>query len=142
MGFHKENDGAIQLGTNALFRIAQAGSHRFGGVPCLLRKRREPWLARRTGPQAALCRSSPISIPHGPSQNRSLEFVSGSLSCSRRFRRLSVIDNFIRGCLAAIADTSLPGIKAARELDRIAGMRGLSVHGAVGQRHHTLVPAA
>lgn len=57
--------------------------------------------------------------------NGSLDFVSDSLSCGRRFRILNVIDDFSRECLAAIVDTSLSGIRVARELDRIAEMRGL-----------------
>ena len=36
------------------------------------------------------------------------------------FRILNVIDDFNRECLAAVVDTSLSGIRVARELDRIA----------------------
>ena len=50
--------------------------------------------------------------------------MSDSLSCGRRFRILNVIDDFSRECLAAVVDTSLSGIRVARELDRIAEMRG------------------
>jgi len=50
--------------------------------------------------------------------------VSDSLSCGRRFRILNVIDDFSRECLAAVVDTSLSGIRVARELDHIAEMRG------------------
>jgi putative transposase len=35
-----------------------------------------------------------------------------------------VIDDFSRECLAVVADTSLSGIRVARELDRIAVLRG------------------
>ena len=50
--------------------------------------------------------------------------MSDSLSCGRRFRILNVIDDFSRECLAAVVDTSLSGIRVARELDRIAEIRG------------------
>jgi putative transposase len=43
---------------------------------------------------------------------------------SRRFRILSVIDDFSRECLASVVDTLLSGQRVARELDRIAEMRG------------------
>ena len=65
-----------------------------------------------------------MAIPQGPNQRWSLDFVSDSLSCGRRFRILNVIDDFSRECLAAVVDTSLSGERVARELDRIAEMRG------------------
>ena len=70
-----------------------------------------------------------MAIPQGSNQRWSLDFVSDSLSCGRRFRILNVIDDFSRECLAAVVDTSLSGIRVARELDRIAEMRGkLRIH--------------
>jgi len=65
-----------------------------------------------------------MTVPQGPNQRWSLDFVSDSLSCGRRFRILNVIDDFSRECLAAVVDTSLSGNRVARELDRIAEMRG------------------
>lgn len=35
-----------------------------------------------------------------------------------------VIDDFSRECLAAVVDTSIDGARVARELDRIAELRG------------------
>ena len=46
------------------------------------------------------------------------------MSNGRRFRVLCVIDDFSRECLATVVDASLSGIRVARELDRIAEMRG------------------
>ena len=37
---------------------------------------------------------------------------------------MNVIDDFSRECLAAVVDTSIGGAHAARELDRIAELRG------------------
>ena len=79
-----------------------------------------------------------MAILQGPNQRWSLDFVSDSLSCGRRFRILNVIDDPLgtllcntlpgegisRECLAAVVDTSLSGERVARELDRIAEMRG------------------
>ncbi len=64
-----------------------------------------------------------MAIPQGPNQRCSLDFVSDSQSCGRRFRILNVIDDFSRECLAAVVDTSLSGDRVGRELDRIAEMR-------------------
>lgn len=79
---------------------------------------------KRGGRKRALGTRAPMAVPQGPNQRWSLDFVSDSLSCGRRFRILNVIDDFSRECLAAVVDTSLSGIRVARELDRIAEMQG------------------
>lgn len=80
---------------------------------------------KRGGRKRALGTRAPMAIPQGPNQRWSLDFVSDSLAHGRRFRVLCVIDDFSRECLAAVVDTSLTGHRVARELDRIAEMRGL-----------------
>ena len=49
----------------------------------------------------------------------SLDFASDQLTDGRRFCVLTIIDDCTRVCLALIADTSLSGLRIARELDRI-----------------------
>jgi putative transposase len=44
----------------------------------------------------------------------------------RRFRILAIVDDFTRECLALVADTSLPGLRVARELDAVIAIRGCS----------------
>jgi len=83
---------------------------------------------KRGGRKRAVGTRAPMTIPQGPNQRWSLDFVSDSLSCGRRFRILNVIDDFSRECLAAVADTSLSGERVARELDRIAEIRGYPCH--------------
>ena len=80
---------------------------------------------KRGGRKRAIGTRSPMAIPQGPNQRWSLDFVSDALSDGRRFRILNVIDDFSRECLALVVDTSLSGQRVARELDRIAEMRGL-----------------
>ena len=65
-----------------------------------------------------------MAVPQRPNQRWSLDFASDALSYGRRFRALCVIDDFSRECLATVVDTSLSGVRVARELDRIAEMRG------------------
>ena len=43
---------------------------------------------------------------------------------ARRLRILAVVGDYSRECLALVADTSIPGIRVARELDRIVAVRG------------------
>ena len=92
----------------------------------LLRLYREEGLAvrRRTGRKRALGTRAPMTVPDGPNQRWSLDFVSDAFTDSRRFRILCIIDDFSRECLALVADTSLSGARVARELDRIIGKRG------------------
>jgi putative transposase len=42
----------------------------------------------------------------------------------RRFRVLTVVDDCTRECLALIADTSLSGLRVARELEALIARRG------------------
>ncbi len=50
--------------------------------------------------------------------------MSDALEDRRRFRVLNVTDDVSRECLAAVVDTSVGGARVARELDRLAGLRG------------------
>lgn len=63
-------------------------------------------------------------LPDGPNQRLSLDFVSDSLICGRRFRILCVVDDYSRECLALVADTSLSGTRVARKLTGLLTMRG------------------
>ena len=65
-----------------------------------------------------------MALPQGPNQRWSLDFVSDALANSRRFRILAVVDDFTRECLTLVVDNSLSGIRVARELDRVAELRG------------------
>ena len=65
-----------------------------------------------------------MTIPQGPNQRWSLDFVSDTLSDGRGFRIVAAVDDFTRECLCLVADTSLSGVRVARELDAIIAMRG------------------
>lgn len=79
---------------------------------------------RRGGRKRALGTRAPMVLPQGPNQRSSLDFVSDALEDSRRFRILCVVDDYTRECIGLVADTSLSGIRVARELDPIVGRRG------------------
>ena len=64
-----------------------------------------------------------MTIPQGPNQRRSLDFVSDVFAASRRFRVLAVVDDFTAECLCLVADTSLSGLRVARELDTVIAAR-------------------
>ena len=79
---------------------------------------------KRGGRKRALGTRAPMAIPQDKNQRWSLDFVSDAFADGRRFRILCVIDDFSRECLATVVDTSLSGVRVARELDRIAERRG------------------
>lgn len=55
----------------------------------------------------------------------SMDFMLDSLADGRRFRTLNIVDDFSRECLAIEVDTSLPGARVTRVLERLAATRGL-----------------
>jgi putative transposase len=65
-----------------------------------------------------------MAMPQGPNQRWSLDFVHDATADGQRFRILAVVDDFTRECLCLAADTSLPGVRVARELDAIVAVRG------------------
>ena len=78
-----------------------------------------------------LCRCAAVAVasgrsgqgadddPAAPNERWSLDFVSDQLTDGRRFRILTIVDDCTRECLALVADTSLSGLRVARELDQL-----------------------
>ena len=90
---------------------------------------------KRGGRKRALGTRAPMAIPQGPNQRWSLDFVSDALADGRRFRILTVVDDFSRECLALVVDNSLSGIRVARELDHDRRDARHALHGGQRQRH-------
>jgi putative transposase len=79
---------------------------------------------KRGGRKRALGTRAPMAIPQDRNLRWSLDFVADTLVSGRRFRILTLVDDFTRECLALVVDNSLTGLRVARELDRIAELRG------------------
>ena len=79
---------------------------------------------RRGGRKRALGTRAPMLVPQWPNDRWSLDFAADQFIDGRRLRILVVVDDCTRECLALIADTSISGIRVARELDRLLGERG------------------
>jgi putative transposase len=92
----------------------------------LFRLYREEKLAvrRRGGRKRAIGTRAPMLVPMAPNDRWSLDFVSDQLTDCRRFRILAIVDDCTRESLALVADTSLSGVRVARELDRLMIERG------------------
>ena len=66
-----------------------------------------------------------IPAPERPNQKWSMDFVSDSTVTGRRFRALTIVDDYSRECPAIEVDTSLGGVRVVGVLERLAETRGL-----------------
>jgi putative transposase len=60
-----------------------------------------------------------------PNQHWSMDFISDSIVTGRRFRALTVVDDYSRECPSIEVDTSLGGRRVVSVLDRLTEARGL-----------------
>jgi putative transposase len=65
-----------------------------------------------------------MMVPELPNDRWSLDFAADQFIDGRRLRILVVVDDCTRECLTLVADTSISGIRVARELDRLLIERG------------------
>ena len=79
---------------------------------------------RRGGRKRALGTRAPMVVPQLPNDRWSLDFASDQFIDGRRLRILAVVDDCTRECLALLADTSISGVRVARELDRLVVEHG------------------
>jgi len=79
---------------------------------------------RRGGRKRALGTRRPMEMPDGANQRWSLDFVNDAFTDGRRFRILTVVDDFTKECVALAADTSLSGLRVTRELGMAITERG------------------
>ena len=79
---------------------------------------------RRSGRKRALGTRRPMEVPDGPNQRWSLDFVSDAFTDGRRFRILTVVDDFTKENVALVPDTSISGLRVTRELDQAIAERG------------------
>jgi putative transposase len=72
-------------------------------------------VCKRGGRKGALGSRRPLVLPSRPNEPWSLDFVSDAFTDGRRFRILTVVDDFMRECLALLADTQLSGHRLSTE---------------------------
>ncbi len=79
---------------------------------------------KRGGRKRALGTRQPMIVPEAINQRWSLDFVSDAFTDGRRLRIFAVVDDYSRECLGLVADTSISGVRVARELDAVIAARG------------------
>jgi putative transposase len=70
----------------------------------------------------------PLPAPTGAGERYSMDFMRDTLSDGRVFRTLNIVDDYTRECLAIEVDTSLPGARVVRVLERLAAAGRRPLH--------------
>jgi len=88
---------------------------------------REEGLALRKKRRRKGAAGTRMILPTAQSVNErwSMDFVTDSIVTGRRFRALTIVDDYSRECPAIEVDTSLGGRRVVGVLDRLAEIRGL-----------------
>jgi putative transposase len=96
------------------------------GLNRVYRLYREEGLAvrKRRTRRKAIGTRAPILVEARPNARWSLDFVHDQMNDGRRFRILNIVDDVTRECLAAVPDTSISGVRVARELTALIARRG------------------
>jgi transposase InsO family protein len=77
---------------------------------------------KRRARRRAIGIRAPILVEARVNARWSLDFVHDQMANGRRFRVLNIVDDVTRECLAAIPDTSISGMRVARELTDLRGI--------------------
>lgn len=80
---------------------------------------------RRKRKRIGAVERQPLAITTRANERWSMDFISDALSEGRKFRSLNIVDDFSRECLSAEVDTSIPGARVVRVLERLREQRGL-----------------
>lgn len=70
----------------------------------------------------------PLPLPTKADERYSMDFMRDTLADGRVFRTLNIVDDYTRECLAIEVDTSLPGARVVRVLERRAATGRQPLH--------------
>jgi transposase InsO family protein len=114
-----------RFGYRRLFILLRREGER-SGINRIYRLYREEGLTvrRRRSRRRAVGTRAPILVAARPNARWSLDFVHDQFACGRRFRVLNIVDDVTRECLASIADTSISGLRVAREMTELIARCG------------------
>ena len=139
--YERQRQGEEEKLTARLHRLA-GERRRFGYRRLTVLLRREGWtvnhkrvyrlyreaglgVRRRKRKRIGAVERQTLAIPSRPNERWSMDFVADALTDGRRFRSLNIVDDYNRECLATEVDTSLPGARVVRVLERLRECRGL-----------------
>jgi transposase InsO family protein len=70
----------------------------------------------------------PLAAPAQADERYSMDFMRETLADGRAFRTLNIVDDYTRACLAIEVDTSSPGARVVRVLERLAAAGRRPLH--------------
>ena len=70
-------------------------------------------------------RTAPLPVASRPKELWSMDILQDCFSNGRKFRSLTIVDDFTRECPAIEVDTSIPGARVVRVMDRLAQTWGI-----------------
>ena len=80
-----------------------------------------PRRAKRRLPQRV---QQPMGVAARANAEWAMDFMADTLYHGHRFRTLNILDEGVREALAIVIDTSIPGARVVRTLDRLVDWRG------------------
>lgn len=87
--------------------------------------REERLMVRRHRNKHVMAPRVPLPAPTQPNERWGMDFIHDACVDGRRFRCLTMVDEFTRECPRIDADTSLPAARVIAALEQLAGDRGL-----------------
>lgn len=87
--------------------------------------REERLMVRRHRAKHVMAPRVPLSAPSQRNERWGMDFIHDACVNGRRFRCLTMVDEFTRECPRIDADTSLPAVRVIAALEQLAGERGL-----------------
>ena len=87
--------------------------------------REERLMVRRHRSKHVMAPRVPLPAPTQPNERWGMDFIHDACVGGRRFRCLTMVDEFTRECPRIEADTSLPAVRVIAALEQLAGERGL-----------------
>ena len=124
-GLQEAVDKYPAYGFGKLFKVLRRWGHpwnhkRVHRIYCLLNLNK-----RRRGKKRLPSRDPvQLSVPLTINGCWSMDFMSDSLFCGRRFRTFNIVDDFSREALAIEVDIGLPSARVVRVLERVVASRG------------------
>jgi putative transposase len=115
-----------RFGYRGLYRLLRRRGHPDVNHKRVYRLYKREGLHIRTKRRKRFAASPRVEVPRPTKSNQvwSMDFVSDHLISGRRFRILTVVDQFSRRCPGVLVETSIPGSGVARFLDELAFSMG------------------
>ena len=139
-GYRSRRSPALELKGRIAELAAQKRRYGYRRIHVLLR--REGWsvnhkrtyrlyrdqglmVRKRKRKRIGLAERLPLPKPTAANESWSMDYVADALVDGRKLRVLVIVDDFSRECLGLEVDSSLPGTRVVKVLERLGELRGL-----------------